>query len=776
MEFDFLPKLPNSDLDDRTFKDLVEECLLRIPRYCPEWTNHNPGDPGITLIELFAWLTDQMHLRFNQVPRRNYVAFLELLGIRLQPPIPAHVELTFHLTSAQFFPVLIHRDTEVATERTATEESIIFSTDADLIIGNPRVRHFLTAETADEQPVRDRLRNRFRGLPNEDNLIWEEMGETALFTESQLENCFYLVLDTPATEDEPQSIRGNLLEIRFRGEPATGTGINPDEPPRVWQAWDGETWRTITRVDDKTRGFNFEERDGQRLNQIMEASIILHLPQNLPLVDFNTDYQGYWIRCVYRSTRQERQEQQPRYWNSPRIVGLSVQCIGGAVAATQCIRVQEELLGTSTGKPGQTFQLQMQPVLERRFDEPDAEYIEVRRAGEPTEHWEEVTDFGKSGPASLHYTIDSRTGAVQFGPLIRGPMRLKRQTDERAKIQAPFQPIGELVRRDNGRVRDPLSTLPDVVSRDAAAIERQYGKVPPPGSEIYMKSYRFGGGQRGNVQAGKLTVLRSSLPYVSHVVNYAAAAGGADAESLEEAVIRVPQLLRTRECAVTPEDFENVVRRSNDDDYRRSAQRVARAHCLTQAEYTTPGLVRLLVVPQVETETIDWTQGMNPERVFRLQSDLKEDIRRYVRDRRPLGIDVKLEEPEYVGVSVRANLFLEQKYNHPRAQAEVQIQLLAALYQFLNPITGGMNATGWDLGRSVYTSDIVSLCQNTLGVRHVGSVQLFEARQQEDGWAMFEAIDSVVSLGSLGLVCSWARHTTEDPKSIDPRHQVYFIE
>ena len=88
MEFDFLTKLPNSNLDDRTFKELVEECLLRVPRYCPEWTNHNPSDPGITMLELFGWLTDQMMMRFNQVPRRNYVAFLELLGIRLQPPTP----------------------------------------------------------------------------------------------------------------------------------------------------------------------------------------------------------------------------------------------------------------------------------------------------------------------------------------------------------------------------------------------------------------------------------------------------------------------------------------------------------------------------------------------------------------------------------------------------------------------------------------------------------------------------------------------------------------
>ena len=152
MDLDFLPKLPKSDLDDRSFEDLVEECILRIPRYCPKWTNHNPGDPGITLIELFAWLTDQMLMRFNQVPRRNYVAFLELLGIRLQPPAPAECELTFYLTQAQPQPIRIPYATEVATVRTETQEAIIFSTDEEFAIGNPQIKYFLTGLTEEERP------------------------------------------------------------------------------------------------------------------------------------------------------------------------------------------------------------------------------------------------------------------------------------------------------------------------------------------------------------------------------------------------------------------------------------------------------------------------------------------------------------------------------------------------------------------------------------------------------------------------------------------------
>ncbi|MEL7226490.1 MAG: putative baseplate assembly protein, partial [Cyanobacteria bacterium J06576_12] len=143
MEFDFLSKLPNSDLDDRGFKDLVEECLLRIPRYCPEWTNHNPSDPGITMVELFGWLTDQMMMRFNQVPRRNYVAFLELLGVQLQPPAPARSAVTFYLSASLADPYQIPAAVEIATERSETEEAIVFSTDKPLTIGLPHIHHLL---------------------------------------------------------------------------------------------------------------------------------------------------------------------------------------------------------------------------------------------------------------------------------------------------------------------------------------------------------------------------------------------------------------------------------------------------------------------------------------------------------------------------------------------------------------------------------------------------------------------------------------------------------
>src|SRR5271166_5882265 len=77
-------RLPN--LDDRRYNDLVAEALSTIPAYAPEWTNHNPSDPGVTLIELFAYLTDIMLYRLNRVTDANRRKFLKLLTGREPAP------------------------------------------------------------------------------------------------------------------------------------------------------------------------------------------------------------------------------------------------------------------------------------------------------------------------------------------------------------------------------------------------------------------------------------------------------------------------------------------------------------------------------------------------------------------------------------------------------------------------------------------------------------------------------------------------------------------
>ena len=74
--------LPAPNLDDRKFQDLVNEAREKIPQLCPEWTDHNVSDPGIAMIELFAWMTEVLIYRANQVPDKNHLKFLDLVGIK----------------------------------------------------------------------------------------------------------------------------------------------------------------------------------------------------------------------------------------------------------------------------------------------------------------------------------------------------------------------------------------------------------------------------------------------------------------------------------------------------------------------------------------------------------------------------------------------------------------------------------------------------------------------------------------------------------------------
>ena len=145
------------------------------------------------------------------------------------------------------------------------------------------------------------------------------------------------------------------------------------------------------------------------------------------------------------------------------------------------------------------------------------------------------------------------------------------------------------------------------------------------------------------------------------MTNHSAAYNGANAESLENAVIRVPRLLRSRDRAVTPEDFETLTLQGG-------AGAVARTCCLPQSSNNpTPGVVNLLVVPQANIEGIQRSEGIHPDQL-RLSQPLKQQVLAYLDDRRLLGVQVQLQQPDYVGVSVQAEVGLDPEYNHPQAQ------------------------------------------------------------------------------------------------------------
>src|ERR1700759_189021 len=125
--------LPVPNLDDRRFQNLVDDAKRLVQRRCPEWSDHNVSDPGVTLIETFAYMTDLLLYRLNRVPDRNYLRFLDLIGVKLFPPTAASTKVTFWLSAPSEAIVTVPGGAEVAVERSdAGTPAITFTTTEDL--------------------------------------------------------------------------------------------------------------------------------------------------------------------------------------------------------------------------------------------------------------------------------------------------------------------------------------------------------------------------------------------------------------------------------------------------------------------------------------------------------------------------------------------------------------------------------------------------------------------------------------------------------------------
>ena len=100
-------------LDDRRYQDLLDEALARIPIHNPEWTNFNQSDPGVTLLQVFAFLTENLLYRSNQIPERNRRKFLSLLGVPLQAASSARGLVTFNNERGALQTLTLNNNLEV---------------------------------------------------------------------------------------------------------------------------------------------------------------------------------------------------------------------------------------------------------------------------------------------------------------------------------------------------------------------------------------------------------------------------------------------------------------------------------------------------------------------------------------------------------------------------------------------------------------------------------------------------------------------------------------
>lgn len=650
--------LPSPNLDDLRFQsDLVDGARRRIIHYCPEWTEYNLSDPGITLIELFAWMTEMIVYRLNQVPEKNYIEFLNLLGMQRQPASSARTNLTFWLsvslpiTPENEEPVIVPQGIEVTSRSTGEEGQVTFTTDRTLTITPPKLTQLRHAE--------DFQKNYLARLGVETFYAFNQ-------TKPQIGDTFYLGFDTA------WDISGHILQLNFTCERTQAVGVRREDPPWVWECSLGNgEWREI--APSTRQG----ERDTTGGLNNPRGSLVLYLPLDMrPDQVFGRN--ALWIRCRLEPRRPE----QGMYSEAPRVTGVTAFTLGAAVPATHAVIIENELLGRSNGEPNQNLTLEHAPILTLQ----DNETVEVEewREGEIVfVPWQCVDDFAHSSRYERHFTVDTASGAVSFGPAIRQP---------------------------DGTVR-------------------QYGRIPEGGRQIRFTRYRYGGGVTGNVPADSLQGLTTSLAYISRVTNLQRASGGRDAESLEEVKVRAQRELKAQLRAVTAEDYELLA--------KNASRSVARVKCnvpqrdnggteTNRSNQATPGTIEILVVPAA-------FDSLRAGDLTRLHVDetLAQTIETYLDQYRLLTTTLRIAEPAYLGVKVNATI-VPAEFSQPEV---VRVRVVEALRAFISPLAIAdepekrdalMDAAweGWPFGRNLYVAEIFSLIQRIPGVKHVVDVQL----------------------------------------------------
>lgn len=651
-------------LDDRKFQQIVDEAKKRIPHFTPEWTDHNVSDPGITLVELFAWMVELILYRMNQVPDLHYVKFMEMFGVGLNPPQAARTALTFWFSKALAEPTggvpSIAAYTAVSTVQTETVEPVIFTTDDLFEVQVPVLRACITSVTTDKGTqyvdyTLDTLHKKLARVPVFASTPTPKIGD-ALYWGFSNDLSFHLVC------------------LTLTVEPNAGFGINNKQPPYEWQVSNGnDGWEPINPTDiefNEIKGLNDNGRIQFHLPQMGRQKIKITNVGNATQPE--KVYDLYWVRVRVRDiSSDDLALKMTSYTKSPLLLGFDAPAVlGCTIQATHAAVKKDENLGESDGSPGQRFFLQFTPLLAPRLQD-KGERLLVRVNGvDQDEDWHEVTDFGDSCEDSPDYMLDSVTGELRLGPAIR--------------------------------------------QRDGAI--RRYGRVPARGAQLIFQSYRYGGGIIGNVKQGELNTLKTAIPYVKQVRNRHSATGGLDQQTLEAAKLEMPRRLRTIERAVTAEDFEFLAQQPE------VGVHFGRVKCFQPksdaAENIAPGTVELLLMAHVPD-----AQGQLTGAQLQTSAEDKAKLRNFLDQRRLLTTRLVIAEPSYHYASVLVTIHPPIGMN----QNEVRKSIRRQLYHFLNPLIGGFDGLGWPFGRKLQPQDIYRCLQDIEGVQAITDVKLFEA-------------------------------------------------
>jgi predicted phage baseplate assembly protein len=694
-------------LDDRRFDDFVEEMIARIPAHTPEWTNPRLGDPGRTLIELFAWLGDALLYRANLVPERQRLVFLKLLGQPLKPARPATgvVALAYAQETVTAVtslapgariagPVPFETLAETTVVPVTAEAYYKRALDdaeaarmAEVIDGLKSVHRLADAKGYETTPVFDGGR--------------AEPGGVDVFARSADRALWLALLAPPAqapeTQDERNAAVRSALGGGDTGAPAlVSVGVvpalalpesfddfveaaNPRVPvPVMWEitapgAGGATDYLTLTPQagTDTTEGLT---RPGLLRLALPDESLMFapanDVGENPAAGVGDTPPRLDDTEKAARVVAWLRLRPQP----GKGVESLALSWIGiNAVEIDQRTSLGSRVLGVSTGAADQTF------TLPQSGADPATLRIEVEEPGLGYRAWTRVDDLAaisddpQVARNAAAYQLDSEAGTIRFGDGVRG-------------------------------------------------------RVPEAQMRIRLAHGRFGGGSAGNLPAGTLAAITGTRvdarPAPSLVVSQPLATdGGADAESFAAAERRIPSFLRHRDRAVTADDYKQLALET-------PAAEVGRVEVMPRFKprdrrFDVPGVVSVMALPaQAFDPAATLTRNPRPDRPF------IEKVHGWLSPRVPLACELYVIGCEYVALGLAVGVAIRDGH----ARDTVLFEVRKALRRLLWPLApGGAEGTGWPLGRAVRERELEVEVSRVAGVLEVTGLGLFERAAADAG-------------------------------------------
>ena len=703
--------IPAPIIDDRSYQQLRDELVRRISVYTPEWTDHNPSDPGITLIELFAFLGENLLFRFNQIPEATKLAFLRLLRIPLLPAVPARSLLVLSTeepngvlaplgAEARAGSVPFETRTEVHVWPISSVAAARISTAAPDPTTQPEAAEF-TLRALDAlgelKPGQAPAYYETQTVPTDETKPPVDFG-------ASVDGMLWIALVGGKGVD-PEKLGGALVNVGFvpdaqvlsmdEVKACPGADVASKSTPVEWQISTGEVnaasgpvYKSVTVEGDTTRGLSQQGIVRLRLpKKKSDFGVFVASDEDLkgtgampPVLDDETEPK---IICWLRAFRHD----------GSRLGKVQLVTVN-ATDVLQSRKAFPEFVGTGTGQPNQVYRLSHRPILEHSVR------LEVEEDG-AWRRWTETDSFHASSPDDRHFIVDRESAEIRFGTVV-------------------------------------------------------HGMPPQTGQRIRTLEYGYGGGVIGNVAAKAINKLL--IAGAVKVANPLPAFGGGESETIEAALERIPGELRRRDRAVTKGDFRELALMT-------PGANVGRAECLARFYPPTRTPERAGVVSVVVWPTSDkiHPNAPMPDR------NLLRAVCEWLDQRRLITTELYVIPPTYRRIAVTVGLRVKPGYGVEAVRRWAEL----VLRQYLSPLPPyGPEGSGWPLGRRVHGPELEAAVLQVEGVEFLEDLKVAGWNEAAATWKVETVELELYEVPELVELTVVEGPAPDPPFSVEPPSQI----